>query len=58
MKSVGIFFSVVFYVMTSMVSAQEWTVCPPNGITTNPNAPVNTQNPYFVNDFFDWTINL
>lgn len=39
------------------IFGQDWQVCPPNGITTNPDAPVNYQNPYFVNDFFDWRLN-
>lgn len=32
--------------------------CPPEGITTNPDNPVNNQNPNYKNDFFDWRDNV
>lgn len=31
--------------------------CPTTGISTNPDNPVNNQNPNYVNDFFDWRNN-
>lgn len=46
---------IIFCCAISYHSIAQWEVCPPNRITTNPFAPINNQNPYFENDFFDWT---
>jgi hypothetical protein len=57
MKYLNITLFIGCCVFTTSLFGQNWQVCPPNGITTNPDAPVNNQNPYFVNDFFDWRLN-
>jgi hypothetical protein len=50
MKLLKIVILFTFSIACFSVSAQ----CPPVGITTNPDGPVNPQNSNFVNDFFDW----
>ncbi|NJN78717.1 MAG: hypothetical protein HC803_10670 [Saprospiraceae bacterium] len=42
--------------LSSMLQGQSY--CNPNGITTNPDAPINTHNSQFKNTFFDWRVNL
>jgi hypothetical protein len=42
--------------ISSMLQGQSY--CNPNGITTNPDAPINTHNPNFKNTFFDWRVDL
>jgi hypothetical protein len=51
MKSLclGLALSLVF--LTSV-----WSQCPPNGISTNPSAPINTQLPIKKNNYFDWRL--
>ena len=37
---------------------QGQSLCPPNGIITNPDEPINTHNPNLENTFFDWRLDV
>ena len=38
------------------LSAISQSLCPPNGISTNHDNPINLSNPSMENDFFDWRV--
>lgn len=45
---------ILIYMFISVNLLWGQSLCPPNGITTNPDAPNNPQNTAMENDFFDW----
>jgi hypothetical protein len=47
---------IIIFILMSINLVWGQSLCPPNGITTNPDNPNNTQNPTMENDFFDWRI--
>jgi hypothetical protein len=50
-KYIYLFLLIVF----SISNGQGQSLCPPKGISTNPDNPINTHNPNMENDFFNWT---
>ncbi len=57
MRKLYIFLTVIAFVIffqSSLVNAQ----CIPNGITTNPDNPVNPEKPSKTNTFFDWRLDV
>ena len=50
MKNILVFILIIY--SSSVLSSQ--SLCPPNGIITNPDNPINNHNSNFLNDFFDW----
>lgn len=46
----------LIFILISINFTWSQSLCPPNGITTNPDSPNNSQNSAMKNDFFDWRV--
>jgi hypothetical protein len=53
MKNIFLIYIVLLLLPLSAISQ---SLCPPKGISTNPDNPINLNNPIMKNDFFDWRI--
>lgn len=47
-------YSLLITIGLALPLASQEEPCPPTGITTNPDEPVNGLHPNYINDYFDW----
>lgn len=53
-----IFYTLLFLLSVAMPLIAQDEPCPPTGVTTDPDEPVNNQHSDYINDHFDWTEEL